>query len=72
MTGALPRLESVRSVRTDVLEVALLLGAMTPIRPDLEAGLWYLYSFLTDRGRAGLTASRRDIAKVIYSHRHVA
>jgi hypothetical protein len=29
---------------------------MTPIRPDLEAGFWYFYSFLTERGRAGLTA----------------
>jgi len=40
--------------------------AMTPIRPDLEAGLWYFYSFLTERGRAGLTANRRDIARVIW------
>ena len=40
--------------------------AMTPIRPDLEAGLWYFYSFLIERGRAGLTANRRDIAKVIW------
>jgi pimeloyl-ACP methyl ester carboxylesterase len=41
--------------------------AMTPIRPDLEAGLWYFYYFLTERGRAGLTANRRDIAKVIWA-----
>jgi pimeloyl-ACP methyl ester carboxylesterase len=40
---------------------------MTPIRPDLEAGFWYFYSFLTERGRAGLTAYRRDIAKVIWT-----
>ncbi len=31
--------------------------AMTPIRPDLEAGLWYFYHFLTERSRAGLTGS---------------
>src|SRR6478609_8274070 len=37
-----------------------------PIRPDLEAGFWYFYYFLTDRGRAGLTANRRDIAEVIW------
>lgn len=41
-------------------------NAMTPIRPDLEAGLWYFYYFLTERGRAGLTANRRDIARVIW------
>ena len=29
---------------------------MTPIRPDLEAGFWYFYYFLAERGRAGLTA----------------
>jgi pimeloyl-ACP methyl ester carboxylesterase len=41
--------------------------AMTPVRPDLEAGFWYFYYFLTERGRAGLTASRRDIARVIWA-----
>jgi pimeloyl-ACP methyl ester carboxylesterase len=40
--------------------------AMTPIPPDREAGLWYFFYFLTERGRAGLTASRREIAKVIW------
>jgi pimeloyl-ACP methyl ester carboxylesterase len=42
-------------------------SAMTPIRPDLEAGFWYFYYFLTERGRAGLTANRREIAKVIWT-----
>jgi pimeloyl-ACP methyl ester carboxylesterase len=42
-------------------------SAMTPIRPDLEAGLWYFFYFLTERGRAGLTANRREIAKVIWT-----
>jgi pimeloyl-ACP methyl ester carboxylesterase len=42
-------------------------NANTPIRPDLEAGLWYFYYFLTERGRAGLTANRRDIARVIWT-----
>ncbi|MBA2682208.1 MAG: alpha/beta hydrolase [Ktedonobacteraceae bacterium] len=41
-------------------------SAMIPIRPDLEAGFWYFYYFLTERGRAGLTANRRDIANVIW------
>ena len=42
-------------------------AAMTPIAPDREAGLWYFFYFLTDRGRAGLTANRREIAKVIWT-----
>jgi pimeloyl-ACP methyl ester carboxylesterase len=37
-----------------------------PIRPDLEAGFWYFYYFLSERGRAGLTANRREIAEVIW------
>jgi pimeloyl-ACP methyl ester carboxylesterase len=42
-------------------------AAATPIRPDLEAGFWYFYYFLTERGRAGLTANRREIARVIWA-----
>jgi pimeloyl-ACP methyl ester carboxylesterase len=42
-------------------------SAMTPIRPDLEAGLWSFVYFTTERGRRGLTANRRDIAKVIWT-----
>lgn len=42
-------------------------AAMTPIRPDLEAGFWYFFYFLTERGRAGLTANRREIARVIWT-----
>jgi pimeloyl-ACP methyl ester carboxylesterase len=41
--------------------------AMTPIAPDREAGLWYFFYFLTERGRAGLTANRREIARVIWT-----
>jgi len=40
---------------------------MVPIRPDLEAGLWYFWYFLTERGHAGLTANRREIARVIWA-----
>ena len=40
--------------------------AMRPLRPELEAGFWYFFYFLTDRGRAGLTANRRAIAEVIW------
>ena len=42
-------------------------ASAAPIRPELEAGFWYFYYFLTDRGRAGLTANRRDIARVIWT-----
>ncbi|MEF3404608.1 alpha/beta fold hydrolase [Agromyces sp. CCNWLW203] len=40
--------------------------SMQPIRPDLEAGFWYFFYFLTERGRAGLTENRRGIAEVIW------
>ena len=41
-------------------------ASMRPIRPDLEAGFWYFFYFLTERGRAGLTDNRRGIAEVIW------
>ena len=41
--------------------------AARPLRPDLEAGFWYFFYFLTERGRAGLTANRREIARVIWT-----
>jgi pimeloyl-ACP methyl ester carboxylesterase len=42
--------------------------AGTPIPPKYEWGLWYQYYFLTDRGTAGLTANRRDIARILWAH----
>lgn len=42
-------------------------GAIEPIRPELEAGFWYFFYFATERGRRGLTAHRREIAKVIWT-----
>lgn len=41
-------------------------ASMHPLRPDLEAGFWYFFYFLTERGRAGLEANRRGIAEVIW------
>ncbi len=38
-----------------------------PIPAKIESGLWYQYYFQTERGRAGLAANRRDIAKVIWT-----
>jgi pimeloyl-ACP methyl ester carboxylesterase len=43
-----------------------LAAAVNPLRPDLEAGFWYFFYFLTERGRAGLTAHRREVARVIW------
>lgn len=42
-------------------------AARQPIDPALEAGFWYFYYFATERGRLGLTAHRREIAKVIWT-----
>lgn len=41
--------------------------SMAPIRPDLEAGFWYFFYFLTERGAAGLQANRREIARVVWT-----
>jgi pimeloyl-ACP methyl ester carboxylesterase len=41
--------------------------AALPIAAKTEAGFWYQYYFLTERGRAGLTANRRDIARIMWT-----
>jgi pimeloyl-ACP methyl ester carboxylesterase len=43
-----------------------LAAAQEPISPQREAGFWYFYYFLTERGRAGLRAHAREIAEVIW------
>src|SRR5690606_37658322 len=40
--------------------------ASAPLAPELEAGFWYFFYFLTERGRAGLARDRRGIAEVIW------
>jgi pimeloyl-ACP methyl ester carboxylesterase len=40
--------------------------AMVPARPDREVPLWYQYYFQIERGRAGLAADRRGIAKILW------
>ena len=40
--------------------------AMVPARPDREAALWYQYYFQLERGRAGLAADRRGIARLLW------
>jgi pimeloyl-ACP methyl ester carboxylesterase len=40
--------------------------AMVPARPDREVPLWYQYYFQIERGRAGLAADRRGIARILW------
>lgn len=41
-------------------------NAELPISPMIESGLWYQYYFQTERGRAGLRANRREIARTLW------
>jgi pimeloyl-ACP methyl ester carboxylesterase len=44
------------------------IGASTaPLAPALEAGFWYFFYFSTERGRRGLAANRREVARVIWA-----
>ena len=40
--------------------------AMVPMRPEREVAFWYQYYFQIERGRAGLAANRREIAKILW------
>jgi pimeloyl-ACP methyl ester carboxylesterase len=40
--------------------------AMIPAKPEREVPLWYQYYFQLERGRAGLTANRREIARILW------
>ena len=42
------------------------IGPQTPGAPEAEARLWYQYYFNTERGRAGLTANRRALCKLLW------
>ena len=39
---------------------------MVPARAEREVPLWYQYYFQIERGRAGLAANRREIAKILW------
>lgn len=41
--------------------------AALPLPAEKEAGFWYQYYFLTERGRAGLSANRRGIARLMWA-----
>jgi pimeloyl-ACP methyl ester carboxylesterase len=40
--------------------------AMLPAKPEREVPLWYQYYFQVERGRAGLAANRRGIARILW------
>jgi pimeloyl-ACP methyl ester carboxylesterase len=40
--------------------------AMVPAKPEREVPLWYQYYFQLERGRAGLAANRREIARILW------
>jgi pimeloyl-ACP methyl ester carboxylesterase len=40
--------------------------AMIPAKPEREVPLWYQYYFQLERGRAGLAANRREIARILW------
>jgi pimeloyl-ACP methyl ester carboxylesterase len=40
--------------------------AASPLPPATEAGLWYQFYFTTERGRAGLAAHRRELARTLW------
>src|SRR6478735_80636 len=41
-------------------------ASLQPLRPELEAGFWYFFYFLTERGRLGLGEDPRGVAEVIW------
>jgi pimeloyl-ACP methyl ester carboxylesterase len=41
-------------------------AAARPLPPAVESGLWYQFYFGTARGRAGLTAYRRELARTLW------
>jgi pimeloyl-ACP methyl ester carboxylesterase len=43
-------------------------GAARPAPARIEWGLWYQHYFQTQRGRAGLAANRRDIARILWKN----
>jgi pimeloyl-ACP methyl ester carboxylesterase len=42
-------------------------SAALPLSPAIESGLWYQFYFQTERGRAGLSANRSELARVLWT-----
>jgi pimeloyl-ACP methyl ester carboxylesterase len=53
------------SVNSDLIQD--IARAMVPARAEREVPLWYQYYFQLERGRAGLAANRRDIARILWA-----
>lgn len=53
------------SVNSYLIQDIAKAGLPAPVK--VEAAFWYQFYFLTERGRAGLTANRRDIAKLMWA-----
>jgi pimeloyl-ACP methyl ester carboxylesterase len=41
-------------------------SAATPTTPEQEAAIWYQYYLMSERGRAGLTMYRRELARLLW------
>ena len=41
-------------------------ASKAPVSPEQEQRFWYQYYFHTERGRAGLTANRRELCKLLW------
>jgi pimeloyl-ACP methyl ester carboxylesterase len=41
-------------------------ASKTPVSPEQEQRFWYQYYFHTERGRAGLTANRKELCKLLW------
>jgi pimeloyl-ACP methyl ester carboxylesterase len=41
-------------------------SAATPTTPEREAAIWYQYYLMSERGRAGLTMYRRELARLLW------
>ena len=65
----------VAALHPERVRAAVIIGGYTiqntvtpqpPAPPEVERELWYQYYFNTDRGRAGLTANRRGLCRLLW------
>ena len=63
------------ALQPDRVRAAVLIGGYTiqntialpqPAAPEVERALWYQWYFNTERGRAGLTANRRNLCRMLW------
>jgi pimeloyl-ACP methyl ester carboxylesterase len=53
-------------VSVNSYQIQDIVNAMNPLNPAREVALWYQYYFQLERGRAGLAANRREIARILW------